>query len=146
MTRDPSDEQQATSDAVLAHILIAFLIPTWPVQQLALPELTTTAEMFRLFICSLLTCTAADVILLVVKTAAAFAPAGQTSSAKSALPDFLIPQLTPAAKKPLGTVIVLFAIYKIPELFNELIHQNTVSITILSKFNLFYLFTFFDKA
>jgi hypothetical protein len=47
--------------------------------------------------------------LLVVKTAAAFAPVGQTSSAKSDLPDFLMPQYRPAAQKPFGAVIVLFA-------------------------------------
>jgi hypothetical protein len=102
--------------AVLAHILIAFLVPAWPVQELALPELTTTAEMLGLFICSLLTCTAADVILLVVKSAAAFAPVGQTSSAKSALPDFLMPQCSPTAKKPFGDVIVLFAISGYPSI------------------------------
>jgi sorbitol-specific phosphotransferase system component IIBC len=58
----------------------------------------------------LLTSTAADTILLVVKTAAAFAPAGQTISAKSALPDFLIPQATPTAKNPCGLIIVSFLI------------------------------------
>jgi hypothetical protein len=60
--------------------------------------------------------TAADTILLVVKTAAAFAPAGQTSSPKSGLPVFFIPHLTPVAKKPFGPVIVLFVILNLKEL------------------------------
>jgi hypothetical protein len=68
--------------------------------------------------CRLLTSTAAEVILLVVKTAAAFAPPGQTISPKSCLPDFFIPHFTPAARKSRGAVIVLFAICKVPELFN----------------------------
>jgi len=34
--------------AVSEHILIAFLIPARPVQALALPELTTTADMSEL--------------------------------------------------------------------------------------------------
>jgi hypothetical protein len=61
-----------------------------------------------LLICFLLTCTAAEVILLVVKTAAALAPVGQTSSPRSGLPDCFILQCTPAARKPFGVVIVLF--------------------------------------
>jgi hypothetical protein len=92
------------------------LIPTWPLQQLALPELTTTADMLALFMCFLLTVTAADTILLVVKAAAAFAPAGQTSKPKSGLPDFFMPHLTPAAKNPFGAVIVLFVILNLKEL------------------------------
>jgi hypothetical protein len=95
---------------VSEHICIAFLIPVRPVQVLALPELTTTADILALLTCSLQTRTAAETTLLVVKTAAAFAPVGQASSAKSDLPDFLTPQCKPAAKKPLGAVIVLFAI------------------------------------
>jgi hypothetical protein len=62
----------------------------------------------------LLTCTAAAVTLLVVKTAAARAPSGHTISPKSALPDFLTPQATPAAKKPFDPVTVLFAILAKP--------------------------------
>jgi hypothetical protein len=58
--------------------------------------------------CFLLTSTAADTILFVVKTAAAVAPLGQTISPKSGLPDSFIPQLTPPAKNPFATVIVLF--------------------------------------
>jgi hypothetical protein len=76
----------------VTHILIAFLTPALPVQAFALPELATTAEILALFTCCLLTITAADTILFVVKTAAAFAPEGQTSNAKSGLPDLLIPQ------------------------------------------------------
>jgi hypothetical protein len=102
--------------AISAHIFIAFLIPTWPLQQLALPELTTTAEISALFMCFLLTATAADVILFVVKAAAAFAPVGQTISPKSGLPDFFIPQYSPAAKNPFGPVIVLFVILNLKEL------------------------------
>jgi hypothetical protein len=96
--------------AVWLHIVIAFSIPFRPVQVLALPELTTTAYILELLTCSLLTWTAAETTLLVVKTAAAFAPAGHTSSAKSDLPDFLIPHCTPAAKNPSGAVIVLLTI------------------------------------
>jgi hypothetical protein len=102
--------------AVSAHIFIALLIPTRPVQAFALPELTTTAEISALFMCFLLTITAADTILLVVKAAAAFASLGQTSIAKSVLPDFLIPQYSPAAKNPFGDVIVLFATLNLREL------------------------------
>jgi hypothetical protein len=61
--------------------------------------------------CFLLTSTAAETILFVVKTAAAVAPPGQTINPKSGLPDSFIPQLTPAAKNPLADVIVLFVIY-----------------------------------
>jgi hypothetical protein len=78
---------------------------------LARPELTTTAKIFGLFICFLLTSTAADTILFVVNAAAAVALVGQTISPKSILPDSFIPQLTPAARKPRGAVIALFAIY-----------------------------------
>lgn len=60
--------------------------------------------------CRLLISTAAEVILLVVKTAAAFAPVGQTISPKSSPPDFLMSHLIPAAKNPRGPVIVLFVI------------------------------------
>jgi hypothetical protein len=110
VTRGPSDKRRATSDAVLLHIVIAFSIPFRPVQVLALPELTTTAYILELPACFLQTCTAAETTLLVVKTAAEFAPVGQTSSPKSDLPDFLIPHCIAAAKKPLGAVIVLLAI------------------------------------
>jgi hypothetical protein len=92
-------------------MVMAFLTPCLPVQQFALPELTTTAYTLVLLICSRQICTAADWILLVVNTAAAVAPAGHTISPRSNLPDFLIPQLTPAAKNPFGAVRVLFAIY-----------------------------------
>jgi len=97
--------------AVSAHILIALSIPSRPVQVFALPELTTTAEISLLLTCCLQTLTAAEKILLVVKTAAALAPVGQTSNPRSFLPDFLMPQRTPAAKKPFGDVIVLFFIF-----------------------------------
>jgi hypothetical protein len=60
--------------------------------------------------CFLQICTAAETTLLVVKTAAAFTPPGQTISPKSGLPDFLTPQCNPAAKNPFGEVIVLFTI------------------------------------
>jgi hypothetical protein len=53
---------------------------------------------------------------LVVKTAAAFAPVGQTISPKSSLPDFFIPQYSPAAKNPFGDVTVLFVISNLREL------------------------------
>ena len=93
--------------------LIASAIKKIP--QLFLPLFPVRPQqILALFICPLLICTAADTILLVVNTAAAFAPAGQTISPKSGLPDFFIPQRTPAAKKPLGPVIVLFTICKNP--------------------------------
>jgi hypothetical protein len=92
---------------------MAFLIPARPVQAFALPELTTTAETLGLFTWFLQTVTAAETILLVVKTAAAFAPVGQTSSAKSGLPDFFTPQCSPAAKKPFGAVTELFVIFEL---------------------------------
>jgi hypothetical protein len=98
--------------AVFEHILIALFIPCCPVQVFALPELTTTAETFALTRCLLQTVTAAESILLVVNTAAAFAPAGHTISPKSLLPDFFMPQLIPAARNPRGDVIVSFVIYK----------------------------------
>jgi hypothetical protein len=71
-----------------------------------------------------LTVTAAETILLVVKTATVFAPLGQTSNPRSDLPDFLMPQCSPAAKKPFGEVIVLFFIRlsigtKLPERQNR---------------------------
>jgi len=94
----------------LAHIVIAFLIPCSPVQALALPELITAAYILGLLTCLVLIVTGDATILLVVKTAAAVAPFGQTSNAKSGLPDFFIPQCTPAAKKPFAAVIVLFII------------------------------------
>jgi hypothetical protein len=96
--------------AVSEHILIVLFIPCCPVQVLAFPELTTTAKIPRLATCFLHTLTAAETILLVVNTAAAFAPAGHTISPKSLLPDFLIPQLIPAARNPRGDVIVSFLI------------------------------------
>jgi predicted membrane protein len=73
--------------------------------------------MVALLICRLLISTAAEVILLVVKTAAAFAPLGQMSNPKSALPDFFIPHFTPAARNPRGAVMLLFAISCSPDLF-----------------------------
>jgi hypothetical protein len=60
----------------------------------------------------LLICTAADVILFVVNTPAAFAPLGQTINPKSNLPDFFIPHFTPDAKNPFGAVTVLLTIFK----------------------------------
>jgi hypothetical protein len=81
-----------------------------PVQAFALPELTTTADILAVVKCFLLVSTAADTTLLVVKTAAAFAPAGQTIKPKSFFLDFLMPQAIPAARNPLGDVIVLFFI------------------------------------
>jgi hypothetical protein len=101
---------QETADTVSTHIAIAFLMPRFPVQVLAQPELTTTAKIFGLFMCFLLTSTAADTILFVVNAAAAVAPLGHTISPKSGLPDSFIPQLTPPAKNPFGAVIVSFAI------------------------------------
>ena len=89
---------------------MAFVRPWGPVQALALPELITTAYTLGLLTCFLQMVTGAATILFVVKTAAAVVPAGQASSAKSGLPDFFIPQCTPAAKKPFAAVIVLFAI------------------------------------
>jgi hypothetical protein len=80
------------------------------VQAFALPELATTAKILALFTCCLLTITAADTILFVVKTAATFAPEGETINAKSGLPELLIPQQTPAARKPFGDVMVVFFI------------------------------------
>ena len=68
-------------------------------------------------------CTAADPTLLVVKTAAAFTPVGQTISPKSGLPDFFTPQCIPAAKKPLGAVMVLFTISCSPYHYHE--NDNT---------------------
>jgi hypothetical protein len=81
---------------------------------LALPELTTTAETLALLTCFLQICTAADTTLLVVKTAAAFTPVGQTINPKSGLPDFFTPQCNPTAKKPFGAVTVLFTIFCSP--------------------------------
>jgi len=69
-------------------------MPCRPVQVFALLELTTTAETLVLFKCFLQICTAADTILFVVKTAAAFAPVGQTNIPKSGLPDFFITSAT----------------------------------------------------
>jgi hypothetical protein len=61
--------------------------------------------------------TAAEVILFVVKTAAAFAPVGQTIRPKSRLPDFFIPQCTAEAKNPFGDVTVLFVISNLVKKF-----------------------------
>jgi hypothetical protein len=105
-----------TLAATSLHIDIASFIPFWPVQALALPELTTTAQALALFTCCLHTVTDAETILLVVKTAAALAPVGHTISPKSRLPLFLTPPAAPAAKKPFGAVIVLFAITFRPEI------------------------------
>jgi hypothetical protein len=88
----------------------AFVSPCAPVQALALPELITAAYTLGLLRCFLQIVTGVATILFVVKTAAAVAPAGQASSAKSGLADFFTPQCTPAAKKPFGAVILLFAI------------------------------------
>jgi hypothetical protein len=104
-----------TLEATSLHIDIESFIPFWPVHALALPELTTTAEILAVFRCCLHTVTDAETILLVVKTAAALAPAGQTISPKSSLPLFLTPPAAPAAKNPFGAVIVLFAISFFPE-------------------------------
>ena len=95
-------------------MLRAFLWPALPVQALELPELTTTARMSLLFMCCFETATGAPKTLFVVKTAAAFAPAGQFSRARSNLPEAFIPQARPAAEKPFGAVIVLFAIVILP--------------------------------
>ena len=120
-------------------------MPFSPVQALALPELTTTAEILVLVTCRLQTVTAAETILLVVKTAAALAPVGQTSNPRSFLPDFLMPQGTPAAKKPLGDVIVLFFIVlsmgkKLPESQNPFkiirLFKATNVIRLVSDFEL----------
>ena len=54
-----------------------------------------------------------------VKTAAAFAPVGQTISPKSSPPDFFIPHFTPAAKNPFADVILLFAIVIAHSLFTR---------------------------
>jgi hypothetical protein len=58
----------------------------------------------------LLIVTAADTIIFVVNTAAAFAPVGHTINPKSFLPDTFIPQATPAAKNPFAAVMLLLNI------------------------------------
>jgi hypothetical protein len=48
---------------------------------------------------------------LVVNIAAARAPFGQYTRARSGLPDFFTPQCSPVAKNPFGAVIVSLVIF-----------------------------------
>src|SRR5205085_10054384 len=78
--------------------------PSGPVQALAQPLLITTTRERPPDALSLAfeTSTGAATALLVVNTAALDAGTSLTINARSRLPDFLIPQATPAARKPAG--------------------------------------------
>ena len=97
---------QPTRSAAVTAMSRASVSPRAPVQALAQPLLTTTAAVVpsdrrR---CSRVTVTGAATARLVVKMPADRAGGVDASSARSS-PDGLMPQATPAARKPAGAVI-----------------------------------------
>ena len=77
-------------------------MPWAPVQAFALPELTTTARARPSARCSRESTTGAAARRLRVNAPAAAAAPSQATSARSGAPDSLMPQVTPAARKPRG--------------------------------------------
>ena len=88
--------------AAAAAIARASCMPRAPVQALALPELTTTARARPSARCSRESTTGAAARRLRVKAPAAVAGPSQATSARSGAPEALMPQVTPAARKPRG--------------------------------------------
>src|SRR4051794_21571841 len=93
----------------MAHISRASWTPRLPVQTLAHPELVTQARRTPPRMWSRPTMMGAPTTLLRVKTAAALAGTSDTRSARSGLPEALIPQCIAAARKPETEVIVALA-------------------------------------
>ena len=97
-----SPASMPSARAVSLAIVRASSRPWAPVQALALPELTTTARARPSARCSRDTSTGAAARRLFVNAPAAVASPSQASSARSGAPEALIPQVTPAARKPSG--------------------------------------------
>src|SRR5207247_7387674 len=85
-------------------IAFAWIIPRFPVQALALPELAMMARALPDFACCMSSLTGAALTWLRVKTAATFAGTSETMSARSFLPDGLMPAERPSARKPRAAV------------------------------------------
>ena len=91
------------AQAASAAMIRASLSPVSPVQALAFPLFATIAPVDPDFTCSIVTRTGAALTKLDVKTPAAWACLSDTISARSGR-DFFIPQCTPDALKPRGSV------------------------------------------
>src|SRR5262249_5133646 len=99
--------EQPTASATARHIASASRTPRAPVAELLMPLLHTIARATPAVArrCRLLTITGAPTTRFVVKTPAAAHGTSATISARSGLPDGLIPQTPPAAVKPRQRVI-----------------------------------------
>jgi hypothetical protein len=94
---------QARRSAATSAVRRAFSSPCAPVAALALPALMTTARMSPAGTRARSHCTGAAAIRFVVKVPAAEHGLSATSTARSGVPDALIPARTPAARNPAGT-------------------------------------------
>ena len=97
-----SPAEMPSACAVAAAMARASCMPRAPVQAFALPELTTIARARPSARCSRESTTGAAARRLRVKAPAALALPSQATRARSGAPEALIPQVTPAARKPRG--------------------------------------------
>ena len=96
-----------SASAVFSAVVWVFWKPCGPVQALAPPELRITASTRPSLMTSRDQCTGAAATRLEVKTAAAaLLGPSLTTRARSGFPEALRPALTPAARNPLGAVML----------------------------------------
>ena len=97
-----------SASAVFSAVVCVFWKPCGPVQALAPPEFRMTASTRPSLMTSRDQCTGAAATRLEVNTAAAAFPGPSlTTRARSGLPEVLRPAVTPAARNPWGTVMLM---------------------------------------